>query len=156
MQYRHAASFGKRQEFGAIAELLRRGYDVYLTLVDDQGIDCIVRQGPDKYYDIQIKARSSMCVPRNAGHFPQLNISQARRNYVFIFYSEQINTYWVIPSTDMVKPGFCNSLKSGPKKGRYRIMLTNYSTSKKQVTARPKYQKYIDAFSAIFGEPLHE
>ena len=57
-RFRHSASFGKRQEFGAIAELLRRGYDVYITLVDDQGIDCIVRQGPDKFYDVQIKARS--------------------------------------------------------------------------------------------------
>lgn len=46
----HAVSplcfFRQAQEFGAIAELLRRGYDVYVTLVDDQGIDCIVRQGP--------------------------------------------------------------------------------------------------------------
>jgi hypothetical protein len=33
--FRHSASFGKRQEFGAIVELLRRGYDVYTTLVDD-------------------------------------------------------------------------------------------------------------------------
>ena len=154
MQYRHSASFGKRQEFGAISELLRRGYDVYLTLVDDQGIDCIVRQDENKYFDVQIKARSSMCNPRNAGHFPLLEISRPRQNYVFIFYSEQIDTYWVIPSTVMVKPGFCNSIKSGPKKGRYRIMLTNYSTSKKQVTPRPKYQKYIDAFGSVFGEPI--
>ena len=34
--FRSSASFGKRQEFVAIAELLRRGFDVYLTLVDDQ------------------------------------------------------------------------------------------------------------------------
>jgi len=43
MAYRDSASFGKRQEFVAIAELLRRGFDVYLTLVDDQQIDCVVR-----------------------------------------------------------------------------------------------------------------
>ena len=56
MRFRHSGSFGKRQEFGAIAELLRRGYDVYVTLVDDQGIDCIVRQGPRRYFDVQIRA----------------------------------------------------------------------------------------------------
>lgn len=42
--YRSTASFGKRQEYVVIAELLRRGFDVYQTLVDDQGIDCVIRQ----------------------------------------------------------------------------------------------------------------
>lgn len=152
--FRHSASFGKRQEFGAVAELLRRGYDVYLTLVDDQGIDCIIRQGPNKYFDVQIKARSRDCNPRNAGHFPQIEISDPRRSYIFIFYSEPINTYWIIPSSQMVMSGFCNSLKSGPNKGRYRILLTNYSAAKKEVRPRPKYEKYINAFEQAFGKPL--
>lgn len=61
MPYRDAASFGKRQEFVAIAELLRRGFDVYLTLVDDMQIDCVIRQdvkGEPVYLDVQTKARS--------------------------------------------------------------------------------------------------
>ena len=58
MNYRDTASFGKRQEFVVIAELLKHGFDVYLTLVDDQGIDCVVRLNETKYLDIQIKARS--------------------------------------------------------------------------------------------------
>lgn len=151
--YRHTASFGKRQEFGAIAELLRRGYDVYLTLVDDQGIDCIVRQGANKYFDVQIKARSKGCNPKNAGHFPQLVVTEPRRNYVFIFYSERINTYWAIPSTTLVSPGFANLVKSGPSKGKYRVMLTNYSAAKNQVNRRPKYEKWVDAFEKVFGKP---
>ena len=44
MKHRSTASFGKRQEYIAVAELLRRGFDVYMTLVDDQQIDCVVRQ----------------------------------------------------------------------------------------------------------------
>lgn len=43
MSHRNTASFGKRQEFIAVAELLRRGFDVYMTQVDDQQIDCIIR-----------------------------------------------------------------------------------------------------------------
>lgn len=153
MAYRHSASFGKRQEFGAIAEMLRRGYDVYVTLVDDQGIDCIVRQGSSKYFDVQIKARSRDRNPVNAGHFPQLDIAEPRKNYVFIFYSEQADTYWVIPSTKIVAPGFCNVGKSGGAKGKYRILLTNYSRSSQRVLPRPKYRNYEDAFAAAFGEP---
>ncbi|WP_229725834.1 hypothetical protein, partial [Calditerricola satsumensis] len=45
--FRSSASFGKRQEYVVIAELLRRGFDVYQTLVDDQGIDCVIRQERD-------------------------------------------------------------------------------------------------------------
>jgi predicted AAA+ superfamily ATPase len=59
--FRSSASFGKRQEFVVITELLRREFDVYLTLVDDQQIDCVVPQeidGKPVYMDIQIKARS--------------------------------------------------------------------------------------------------
>ncbi len=152
--YRHSASFGKRQEYVAIAELLKHGYDVYMTLVDDQGIDCIVRQGPHKYFDVQIKARSKDCNPKNAGHFPLLAINNPRWNYIFIFYCEAADTYWIIPSHQMVKPGFCNTTKSGPSKGKHRIMLTNYSESKDKVSIRPKYSKYINAFEAAFGTPL--
>jgi len=74
--FRSTASFGKRQEFVVMAELLRRGFDVYLTLVDDQGVDCIVpleRKGQPRYLDIQIKARSKACDPRN-GRFVAMDI----------------------------------------------------------------------------------
>jgi hypothetical protein len=41
-----------------IAELLKRGLDVYMTLVDDQDIDCVVRLDNKRYVEVQIKARS--------------------------------------------------------------------------------------------------
>lgn len=150
MRFRHSASFGKRQEFGAIAELLRRGYDVYVTLVDDQGIDCIVRQGPRHYFDVQVKARSADVTERNAGFFPQLKIPNPRRSYVFVFYAEGIGdrgTYWVIPSTHLVRRGFGLTIKSGPRKGLFRIKLNN------GLRVRPKYADYVDAWGAAFGHP---
>lgn len=54
MPYRDRASFGKRQEYLVVAELLRRGFDVYMTLVDDQSIDCVLRLDDKRYLDIQI------------------------------------------------------------------------------------------------------
>lgn len=154
--FRSSASFGKRQEYVAIAELLRRGYDVYLTLVDDQGIDCVVRQGPDQYFDIQIKARSSNANPKNAGFFPQLPIVNPRTNYIFIFYCEAVDgggLHWVIPSLKLAEDGFGNQLKSGPRKGQYRIRLTNYSETRNVVTPRPKFSEYINAFERFLGPP---
>jgi hypothetical protein len=133
-KFRSTASFGKRQEFGAIAELLRRGCDVYTRLVDDQGIDCIVRQGPDVFFDVQIKARSKESKAGKAGHFPLLNCSSARKNYVFIFFSGgvgQRGRYWVVPSLKIVQPGFATVLKSGQNRAKYRLILN-----------RPKYADY--------------
>lgn len=89
MAYRDSASFGKRQEFVAIAELLRRGFDVYLTLVDDQQIDCVVRNeilGEPVYLDIQIKARSKQCNPKNAGTFAALEVRNPRANFFSSFF----------------------------------------------------------------------
>lgn len=151
--YRSSASFGRRQEYVAIAELLKRGYDVYMTLVDDQGIDCVVRQGSNKYFDVQIKARSKNVNPKNAAQFPQLEITEPRKSYIFIFYSELIETFWVIPSDTIAGPGFSNIGKSGVAKGKYRLRLTNYSESSGNVTVRPKYSEYIDAFEHSFGLP---
>jgi hypothetical protein len=62
MSFRDPQSFGKRQEFIAIAVLVEKGCDAYLTLVDDQQIDCIIRYadgGEPTYHDVQIKARSA-------------------------------------------------------------------------------------------------
>ena len=66
--FRDTASFGKRQEFIAIAKLLEESFDVYRTLVDDQQIDCVIRgkRGQEPVYiGIQVKARSKMADRRS-------------------------------------------------------------------------------------------
>ena len=144
--YRHSASFGKRQEFVAIAELLRRGFDVYLTLVDDQGIDCIVRldRNPPVYLDIQIKARSRDA--KYPGVFAALNVPNPRPNYFFIFYSEAANTYWIMSSLDVVANA--NVGKSGKAKGKFRLNFVNVSVSG-EPRPRPKWDQYRDRFNLL-------
>ncbi|MDD2921740.1 MAG: hypothetical protein PHQ36_05575 [Anaerolineales bacterium] len=146
MAYRSSASFGKRQEYIAVAELLRRGHDVYMTLVDDQQIDCIIRQEKNRklrYLDIQIKARSENA--KHPGTFSAMTIRQPRENFYYIFYSEQANTYWIVPSLEVVKEA--NHVKSGENKGKLRIVFTN--TNKSEVKPRPKFQKYENAFDLL-------
>lgn len=98
MSFRDTASFGKRQEYRVIAELLARGFDVYMTLVDDQGIDCIIRLNESTYIDIQTKARSKKAATQYK--FPNLPVIP-RRNYFYIFYFEARNEYWVVPTLDL-------------------------------------------------------
>jgi len=76
-----------------VAELLKRGYDVYMTLVDDQQIDCVIRIDlvpRPIYIDVQIKARS--IAAKQPGTFAALDIRNPRENFLFIFYSEAANT----------------------------------------------------------------
>ena len=73
-----------------MAELLRRGYDVYMTLVDDQQIDCVVRLEKDgklRYLDVQIKARSLEA--KHAATFAALTVRQPRKKtLVYLFQRE--------------------------------------------------------------------
>lgn len=151
MSFRSSASFGKRQEYVAVAELLRRGFDVYMTLVDDQQIDCIIRleeEGVPQYLDIQIKARSIDAV--NAATFAAMSIRRPRKDFWFIFYSEAANTYWVIPSEDVVRNANENKggeTGDGRNKGKMTIKLA--TLTKSGWTPRPKFSQYQDAFDSL-------
>lgn len=148
--FRSTASFGKRQEYIAVAELLRRGFDVYMTLVDDQQIDCVVRlpESPPRYIDVQIKARSRNA--KNASTFAALEIREPRQNFIFLFYSEACETYWVMPSMDIVEKA--NRAKSGENVGRYRIVFANRNRAGKWVP-RPKWRCYENNFDLLAARP---
>ena len=149
--HRSTASFGKRHEFIAVAELLRRNFDVYLTLVDDQQIDCVVRQEKDgklRYLDIQIKARSIEA--KQAATFAALTVRKPRPNFWFIFYSEAAKNYWVIPSMDLVRIANVNKGGDGgvgKNKGKLTIKLAN--KNKNGWVPRPKFRQYEDAFDKL-------
>ena len=118
MAYRDTASFGKRQEHSVIAQLLRRGFDVYTTLVDDQGIDCVVRLSPTKYIEVQIKARSE--IAKQWSTFAALSFAP-RGNYYFIFYLEKNDSFWVVPSRRLASLGHTN--KSGKNKRKVTVVF---------------------------------
>ncbi len=133
MSYRSTASFGKRQEYSVIAELLRREFDVYMTLVDDQGIDCIIRLDRQRYLDIQIKARSRTAQEWN--RFAALDF-EARDNFFFIFYLERSDTFWVIPSCELI--GLCSVNRSGKNAGKMTLVLPKSDITDKA----DRFEKY--------------
>jgi len=135
MKYRDTASFGKRQEYSVIAELLKRGFDVYKTLVDDQGIDCVIRLDDKNYLDVQIKARAKEAKQWN--FFAGMSFD-VRDNYYFIFYTEKDNNFWVIPSKDVKKLGREN--KSGNNVGKISLSLPKTESASK--SSKSKFEKY--------------
>ena len=139
--FRSSASFGKRQEFVAIAELLRRGFDVYQTLVDDQAIDCILRRevgSAPKYVDIQIKARSKDTVPKDWALFTLGKIPRPRPNFLFMFFAERTGTYWIIPSARLTDLAYRK--KTGKHVGDYSVLLGNRVTT--TFNPRPKFREF--------------
>ena len=133
MKYRDTASFGKRQEYSVIAELLKRGFDVYMTLVDDQGIDCVICLDDKRYLDVQIKARSKDAKQWN--FFAAMSFD-VRDNFYFIFYTEKDNNFWVIPSKDVKELGIEN--KSGKNAGKISLSLPKNESGDKA----SKFEKY--------------
>jgi hypothetical protein len=142
MAYRDSASFGKRQEYSVVGQLLRRGFDVYMTLVDDQAIDCVIRLDEHRYLDIQIKARSSDAKQWN--FFAAMSF-RARPNLYFVFYTERNDSYWVMPSQEVARFGVKN--KAGKNAGKVSLALPKLDQGAKQ----SRFAKFRNAF-----ELLHE
>ncbi|RJP24368.1 MAG: hypothetical protein C4520_04180 [Candidatus Abyssobacteria bacterium SURF_5] len=127
-------TFGKVQEFLAVAELLRRRFKVYLTLVDDSGIDCVLRLKSGCYVDVQIKARS-----RNAKYpytFAGLKFAP-RSDLFFIFYTEINNQIAIIPSRTLARLASRN--KSGENEGTRTFTLPKRTEGRKFLT----YSRFI-------------
>ena len=47
---------GRYAEYFVKMEFTLFGFDVYTAEVDDRGIDFVIRKGPDRYYDVQVKS----------------------------------------------------------------------------------------------------
>ena len=155
-EYRNKASFGKQREYIAIAKLLELKFDVYTPLVDDQGIDCIIRRGDNDYVELQLKARSKTCRLEDAGRFSAMKIPEPRKNYFFLFYSaqaaqaEQTGIYWIFPSLKLVSEASKN--KKGANAGKYSITLTRQKKGK--VYPREEYSEYINNFELLTASLL--
>jgi len=149
--FRDSASFGKRMEYKIIGDMLMEGLDCYIPLVDDHGVDCIVKKADGTFIEIQIKARSKSTTQRDAAHFPIIEHT-AKPNFYFIFYSERLNTMWIMSSEDFLKE--CVTNKTGKHAGKHSIWLngnkTNPSTDQKEAYPNPRFNKYIKKDFSVF------
>ena len=144
MKFRDSASFGKRIEYYLIGQMLKEGLDCYMPLVDDDGIDVVIRKHNGEYIEVQIKARSKTAVVVDAAHFPAMS-HETRDNYYFVFYSERLDTVLIMSSEEFLQE--CNTGKSGKNVGKRNIWFngcrTNKETGEKEAYIRPQFEKYI-------------
>jgi hypothetical protein len=106
-------------EYWIIGRMLKEGLDVYVPLVDDFGIDAIIRKKDNTFIEVQIKARSATVIPGDAALFAAIDHPEIRPSYYFVFYAERMNAMWIMSSEEFDKIAVRN--KSGKNIGKRSI-----------------------------------
>ena len=116
--FRDSASFGKRMEYKLIGDMLMEGLDCYVPLVDDHGVDCVIKKDDGTFIEVQIKARGSNIAEGDAALFSAI-VHEFTPNYYFVFYSERMNMMWIMSSKEFLE--FSTKNKSGKNIGKRGI-----------------------------------
>lgn len=141
--FKHSAGFGKRIEYNIIGKMLMEGLECYVPLVDDHGVDCIVKKQDGTFIEIQIKARSNEVKDGDAALFAGIT-HELRENFYFVFYSERLDTMWILSSEEFLKE--CSTNKAGKNTGKRTIWFNGNKLDqnrKKQEYCKPQFKKYI-------------
>ena len=144
MSFRHSAGFGKRMEYKLIGDMLMEGLDCYVPLVDDHGVDCVIKKSDGTFIEVQIKARSKEVTDGDAALFAAI-VHEYRPNFYFVFYSERMEKMWIMSSEEFLQE--CITNKNGKNAGKRGIWFNgnkmNPSTGKKEEYCKPQFAKYI-------------
>ena len=143
MSFRSSAGFGKRMEYNIVGQMLMEGLDCYLPLVDDHGVDCVIKKTDGTFIEIQIKARSNEVADGDAALFAAITHTLTP-NFYFVFYSERLNSMWIMSSEEFLNE--CVTNKNGKNAGKHSIWFNgnrkDKSTSIKKEYCYPKFDKY--------------
>lgn len=140
ISFRHSAAFGKRIEYYIVGLMLKEGLDVYMPLVDDDAIDAVVKKPDGSFVEVQIKARSKKVAFGDAALFAALG-HEYRCNYWFVFYSERMDTIWIMSSKEFIKES--NQNKKGKNVGKRSIWFNGKNTKEKTEHVKPQFKKYV-------------
>lgn len=143
--FRHSAGFGRRIEYWIIGRMLKEGLDVYVPLVDDHAVDAIIRRGDGSTALIQIKARSREVIAGDAALFSAIPHPDVRDDYWFVFYSERMDTIWIMTSAEFDREAVRN--KSGKNVGLRSIWFNgkrrDRSAGRTIEYTKPQFEKYV-------------
>ena len=113
------------------------GLDVYVPLVDDHGVDCVIKKDDGTFIEIQIKARSSEVTDGDAALFSAIT-HDLTENFYFVFYSERLDMMWILSSAEFLNE--CVTNKTGKNKGKRSIWF-NGNRKDKQTGIKKEYCK---------------
>jgi hypothetical protein len=132
--------------------MLKEGLDLYIPLVDDNAIDCVVRREDGSFVEIQIKARSKDVKFGDGALFAAIP-HEYRKNYWFVFYSERLDVTLILSSNEFIRESRQN--KSGKNAGLRSIWFNGKDTKMKKEYIKPQFSRYVVSdFSRILKEDL--
>ena len=144
ISFRHSAGFGKRMEYNLVGKMLMEGLDVYLPLVDDHGVDCVIKKEDGTFIEVQIKARSNEVAYGDAALFAAIT-HELTSNFYFVFYSERLNSMWIMSSEEFLNE--CVTNKTGKNAGKRSIWfngkMTDKDTGNKTEYCKKRFEKYL-------------
>lgn len=118
--YRDVASFGKRVEHDIISKMLKEDLDVYTPVIDDHGVDMVVKNSKDVFCEVQVKALSA--IKNRAPLFAAIqHPTTPIPNYWFVFCEEPQGRMWILSSQEFIQE--CSRNKSGRNVGKCSIYL---------------------------------
>jgi hypothetical protein len=154
IRFRHSAAFGRRIEYWIIGKMLKEGLDVYVPLVDDFGIDAVIRKRDNSFVEVQIKARSLDVMFGDASLFAAIDHPKVRPNYYFVFYSERLDAMWIMSSEQFIKEAVQN--KTGKNAGKRSLCFNGKKTikaTKQRIEyCYPKYDLYKATDFSLFRQ----
>lgn len=110
--FRDSASFGKRMEYRLIGDMLMEGLDCYVPLVDDHGVDLVIKKQDGTFIEVQIKARGTDIRAGDAALFSAIS-HELTANFYFVFHSERMGKTWIMSSEEFIQN--CSLNKNGKK-----------------------------------------
>ncbi|WP_251833325.1 hypothetical protein [Kaistella pullorum] len=130
--------------------MLKEGLDVYLPMVDDDGIDAVIKRPDGSFVEVQVKARSKDVVFGDAALFAAIP-HEYRNNYWFVFYSERMEMIWILNSHEFINES--NQNKTGKNIGKRSIWFNGRKTKTQTEHCKPQFLKYVEKdFSRILKE----
>ena len=142
--FRHSAGFGKRIEYWVVGLMLKEGLDVYVPLVDDDAIDAVIRRPDGKFVTVQIKARSNGTKFGSGALFAAIP-HEPRADYWWVFYSERMDTMWIMSSEEFLEASRQN--KTGANKGKRTILLNgtrrDRTTGQTEEYCKTQFERFV-------------
>lgn len=124
--------------------MLKEGMDVYVPLVDDHAVDAIVRRKDGSIALVQIKARSKTVAFGDAALYAAIT-HENRADYWFVFYSERLETIWLMTSEEFLEES--NQNKNGKNVGLRSVWFngkrTDRKTGEKSEYVKERYLRYV-------------
>ncbi|BBI98680.1 hypothetical protein FGKAn22_03730 [Ferrigenium kumadai] len=118
--------------------------DVYVPLVDDHAVDAIVRRKDGSIALVQIKARSKTVAFGDAALYAAIT-HENRADYWFVFYSERLETIWLMTSEEFLEES--NQNKNGKNIGLRSVWFngkrTDRKTGEKSEYVKERYLRYV-------------